>query len=61
MADKKSKNGNRYSGVDSVNWIVRDTTGKQVGTESFASFKEAESAANTYRISSGLYAGAVRS
>lgn len=61
MANDKKTNGNRYSSIDSTPWKVVDTSGKKVGSDSYTGFKEAEAAANTYRIASGLHAGAVRS
>lgn len=61
MANDKSKktNGNRYSGVDSMPWVVKDTKGETI-SGSFTSYKEADSAATTHRNVTGMYAQAVR-
>lgn len=63
MANDKAKktNGNRYSSVDSIPWKIVDSKGQKIGSDSYTGFKDAESAANTYRLSTGEFAGAVRS
>lgn len=50
----------RYSGTDSTPWVIKDTTGKRVGSESYTSFKEASDAAEAYTTVSGEFASAVR-
>lgn len=47
--------------VDSIPWVVKDTSGKQVLKDSWNTFTEAASAARTYTRETGLYAQAVRS
>jgi hypothetical protein len=59
--NKKKSNGDRYSAVDSIPWHIVDTAGKKIGSDSYTGFRDAEGAANTYRISTGLHAAAVRS
>ena len=59
MANDKSKKSN--GNVDSVSWVVKDTTGTQVGKENYPGYKEASTAARSHTRESGLFAQAVRS
>lgn len=56
----KSKSGNRYTGVDSAGWLVKDTSGKEVGSTTYTGYIPAEAAASTYTQVTGIFAQAVR-
>lgn len=59
MAVKKTKD-QRYSGVDSSPWVVKNAAGTQVISESFTGYKSAEEAATRYTNEAKEWASAVR-
>jgi hypothetical protein len=59
-SNRKSKSGNRYSGVDSNPWVVKGTSGKAVTSQSYDSFIAATAAADSHIAATGEFAQAVR-
>jgi len=66
MAHANGKtNGNRYSGVDALPWVVKGTDGKPVKGKDgkigvYKGLADADLAARAYTLATGEYAQAVR-
>lgn len=56
----KNKSKTKYSGKDSVTWIIADSSGKQIGKQADESYGTIAAAARAHTAETGNYAAPKR-